>query len=84
MKIYEKAIENYAKARKKFYRRMLRHDVEHFDHLIDKMVADCECRGIECKYCPVHLAADTGIKVKDCGLLTLQEVREILAMEIKE
>lgn len=57
MKIYEKAVENYAKARKKFYRQMLRHDVEHFNHLIDKMVADCECRGIECKYCPVHLVA---------------------------
>lgn len=38
----------------------------------------------ECKHCPIHLAADTGIKVKGCGLLTLQEVREILAMEVTE
>lgn len=84
MKIYEKAIENYAKARKKNYARALKNDIALFSRSIEMMTADGECHGIECNYCPVRLASDAGVKVRACGVSTPQDVREVIAMEVAE
>lgn len=84
MKIYEKAIENYAKARKKFYRQAQKSEVSRFSRLVEKMAADGECPGLECRYCPIRLAFEEGIEVTSCGRRTPQEGREILAMNARK
>ena len=84
MKYFEKAVENYAKEREDFYARALKEDIAEFNKRIERMVADGECHGGECKYCPVRLASDAGVKVRGCGVSTPQETMEVIAMEVAE
>ena len=84
MKYFEKAIENYAKAREKIYEQALKNDVALFNRAIEMMTSDGECPGGDCKYCPVRLASDAGVKVRGCGVSTPQEKMEVIAMEVAE
>ena len=84
MMYFEKAIENYAKARKEIYARALKNDVALFNRAMEMMTADGECHGVECKYCPVRLASDAGVKIRGCGVSTPQEKMEVIAMEVAE
>ena len=84
MRYSDKAIEKYAKARKKIYEQALKNDVALFNRAIEMMTADGKCHGIECKYCPVRLASDAGVKVRGCGVSTPQEKMEVIAMEVAE
>lgn len=84
MKYYEKAVENYAKARNKFHRKVQKAEVALFNELVEKMTADGECPGFECKYCPIRLAFEDGVEVPGCGVSTPQERREIIARETLE
>lgn len=81
MKYFEKAIENYAKARKKIYARSLKNDIALFNRAIEMMTADGECHGIDCKYCPIRLASDAGARYGGCGVTTTKEKMEVIAME---
>lgn len=81
MKYFEKAIENYAKAREKIYEQALKNDIALFDFAIKQMVSDGKCHGIDCKYCPIRLASDAGVKVRGCGVTTTKEKMEVIAME---
>ena len=84
MKYFEKAIENYAKAREEFYARALKEDIAEFNRRIERMVAGGECPGGECNYCQVRLASDAGVKVRGCGVSTTKEKMEVIAMECAE
>lgn len=84
MKYFEKAVENYAKARNNFHRQAQKAEVALFNELVEKMTADGECPGFECKYCPIRLANEAGIEVTSCGVSTPQERREIIARETLE
>ena len=84
MKYFEKAIENYAKAREEFYAQLLKEDIAEFNRRIEWMAAHGECYEVACKYCPVRLASDAGVKVRGCGVSTPQEKMEVIAMEVAE
>lgn len=84
MKYFEKAIENYAKAREEFYAQLLKEDIAEFNRRIERMTSDGECQGGDCKYCPIRLASDAGVKVRGCGVTTTKEKMEVIAMEVAE
>ena len=84
MKYFEKAVENYTKAREEFYAQLLKEDIAEFNRRIERMTADGECYGIGCKYCPIRLASDAGVKVRGCGVSTPQETMEVITMEVAE
>ena len=62
----------------------MKNDIALFNFAIERMTADGECHGVECKYCPVRLASDAGVKVRGCGVSTPQEKMEVIAMEVAE
>lgn len=84
MKIYEKAIENYAKKRKEFYNDALKQDIADFNEKIEKMTADGRCPGIACQDCHVHLLNEYLDNDMHCGVVTTSERRELLAREVEE
>ena len=49
MKYFEKAIENYAKAREEFYAQLLKEDIAEFNRRIEWMAAHGECYEVACK-----------------------------------
>lgn len=83
MKYYEKAIENYAKARKEFYARALKEDIADFNQRIEQMTADGKCHGFACADCPVRLVTED-YQTQPCYSMNLDERREVIAMEVAE
>lgn len=84
MRYFEKAIKNYAKARKELHEQLLKEDIAEFIQRIKRMTANGDCYKVECKYCPVRLANDAGVKIRGCGISTPQEKMEVIAMEVAE
>lgn len=84
MMYFEKAIENYAKARKEFYAWALKEDIAEFNQKIEKMTADGVCPAVDCAYCPIRLAYDAGVNVRGCGVSTTREKMQAIAMEVAE
>ena len=80
--IFEKAIENYAKARKKFYNSLLKVDIANFNEKIERMTGRGDCC-VACTDCPVTLAREL-YGIDHCGALTRREICEILALEVEE
>lgn len=83
MMYFEKAIENYAKARKEFYAQLLKEDIADFNQKIEQMIADGKCHGFACADCPVMLMKED-CQTKPCYAMTLDERREVIAMEVAE
>ncbi|MCM1220508.1 MAG: hypothetical protein NC548_39080 [Lachnospiraceae bacterium] len=83
MMVFEKAIENYAKNRKKFYDLKLKQDIMDFNERIERMAATGKCPAIiACDDCPMMLLPKSF--KKGCGTTTRKEVMEQLAMEYEE
>lgn len=83
MKFFEKAIENYTKKQKQFYREALRKDILFFSGLMEEMAATGRCRGIACNDCPVRLAVGTSAECPPCGVATKEKIKALVVMEFK-
>lgn len=83
MKIYEKAIENFKKKKKKFYKSELKRVVLLYRKQMESMMTTGECIGMECAYCPLFLLQNPNNYVA-CEKITYEERRKLIAMEFVE
>lgn len=85
MRYFEKAVENYAKHMRKHYDLKLKDDILRFNRLVEQMTADGKCPGnIECRSCPIPLAAGCEPLSVHCAGLSPHERRAIIAMEVRD
>lgn len=83
MKYYEKAIENYAKERKKFHERELKREIDWYNSRIAKMTVTGECHIIHCEICPLWLFPNYR-DYRYCDKLTKEQVRALILKEVEE
>lgn len=81
MMLFEKAIENFAKNRKKFYNRALKHDIAEFNQAAERMTATGKCKGMSCCDCPITLVQEM-YGAPSCVEITPEEKKKLLAMEV--
>lgn len=83
MMIYEKAIEKYAKVRREFHESELKKEIANYNRRIEEMTATGECGVIYCEICPLWLFSDYR-DYRSCDKLTKEQIRELIAMEVKK
>lgn len=82
MMMYEKAIENFARERKKYHESELKKEIANYNRRVEKMTATGECEVIHCEICPLWILRENreyGI----CRKMTKEQVRKLIAMEVE-
>lgn len=83
MKIYEKAIENYIKFSREYYKKLLRIARRDYKKNVKRMLAKGGCLLLSCEHCPVNLAREY-YPIVECHKINDKNTRNILNMEVPD